>query len=1420
MTNTAESIKQVFVRSALIFIVLNPAVLSGAEHDQVDSRALDINNFYAIQIGAFSKSETAVTIVQKLAIRGINCDIHKSRTLFKVYCGSTGSKSEAGKLKNDVAGEGFKDAYIVLLKKPVRETSAQRVTLPDSARKDAQRTSAPLEPSKSPVNKTNDAPAVLNNISHASAAMDYTKRSKGKPAAPNMTAEARPNKQIKDNMLSAYVSIPPTVIVGTISVNNLSPEKDGLETSYAQGTSPSWFSRISSFSFSGKGQGIILFVILAFSCIILVFLIWVIILKRKGTVQAFKTGKLLRRHRGLVEQLTENQPGSFETIIAKLKKIDNSMLIELLLDKAALLSGKSVQHFRDFYDTIGITDHYSDVLRESKSWKKRAFAAEKIGHIGSAKPVPYLLEIIRDINNEDEDVRTVALRALGRIKDERAIPFLIEALGFPETWLPPRIGEILVNIGEPTIDYLKKELKNFQSESRRGWSAEILGWLDAKNAETSLIEALFDVSPEVRAKAAGALGKIKSDRSIVKLTELLVAEPVPFVRTRVSQALGAIGNPSVIHYLVNILKDPEWWVRVRAVEALEQLGKESTPSLLIALEDEDMEVRRRSALALERIGYVAQILQEYGEEQYKPELRKILFLIAQAGVIESLSDRLSKADKHLQKRIVRLLGEAETVDAADPLLDLLKNTEDWTLQARIIQSLGKIDAQKAIPILIDYLRDNEYWVRRSAVEALAVLNATAYVDDVAVILDDPNPQARESALRALSMLKVTSHWDDIKKLLYDPATRVRSTALMVMRELGITVEPKMIIELLTEAPDDVRIEAIKYFAATMNADVLHEIIKLIPLGSKKLHKEVNKYIRRIKPQEFNALTRIVNMESLENDALMTFIEMASIIKDNDGYNFILEFTDSVDEALREKAFRAIADYGFSENEVLFEKALFDPSRSVRTIVLACVGSDAGENFLNKATILLKDPDENVRLALTLAFGVSGKKEFKPLIVKMVDDPSHKVVAGAFISLASFNDPEFLQVFYGHPNIRDIKAEITNISDDTRFRHIIDEIRLTAQKTRNMEVDLIFSKNDRVFANELVRKLREALDPVLRIKAIEMLKIIATPELFTSILSVMKKDPFAEVRLQAMDVVASIGREEEVISAFSTSLYDPAPTVRDKAAELLGKYRNPRALEALLHVLDTPDREFREAVTTALSYLLRGDPEKNAELLKNMPETKTRKIGMAWLMGKSRKRGSVNFLTGLLDDNDPEVRAAAIGAIAKFKKKQFVNSLEKLIYDPNERVRAAAVNAITVTGGDRAFDIASIALQDIDDFVRTRAVIGLAKLNIRKTISVIRSKVNKFPELRPHLKGVLYASGEHYEDVMHMDSVAVHIVDELCHRKDMETMFRQSTDHVKRMHALRVLALTSNGDNYEFLSQALKDPISEIREEAKKYSGVM
>ncbi|RJQ51797.1 MAG: HEAT repeat domain-containing protein [Nitrospiraceae bacterium] len=1145
------------------------------------------------------------------------------------------------------------------------------------------------------------------------------------------------------------------------------------------------------------------------------FFVIVVFLKHRGNRRSSKADKMLKKHKDLLKTLSEGQTTVNGEAIERLKRLGDSQLIEVFLDKAAEKSNNSPRQLREFYDAMGITGRYLDILKDSRVWKKRAFAAEKLGQIGSSKAVPVLLSIIRDVNNEDEDVRNTSLRALGKIKDMGAVPFLIEALGYPETWLPPRVGEILVNIGEESVEPLKKELKNFQSESRRGWAAEILGWLEAKSAAPALIESLFDVSPEVRAKAAGALGKIKSERAISRLTELLISEPVPYVRTRVSQALGAIGNPSVIHYLVNILKDPEWWVRVRAVEALEHIGEQSIPSLLVALEDEDAEVRKRAALALERIGYIEKIINEYGQDKYKPGLRKILFLVAQAGVIESLSEKLTNSEGPLKMRLVRLLGEAKTAEAAEPLIELLKTAPDWNLRARIIQSLGRIGAKQAVPLLIGSLKDNEYWVRKASVEALGLLEAAEFSGDIAAILEDPNPLARESALSALSMLKVTDHWEKIEKLLYDPSPAVRSAALRVMRELGIVTDKQKIIGVLNEASEEVRVEAIRYLSSLSDSTALMDIIRHIPLCSDSVRKEIVEYARRARPGSFRRIISIFKISDLKNEALAALIEIASVVKDLDAYQFIHDYTGSVDEFVREKAFQAMACFGLEDNEMIFEKALFDPSRAVRTVVLACFGPGSGDGFLEKAQVLSKDPDEDVRLALTLAFGASGLIKFKLLISEMLDDPSLKVVAGAFISLASLNDPMFLEVFYSRKNIREIKDEIKNISEDRHFTAIIEDIRGMARNSRNLEVDLLFAKNEREYADELIKMLKETLDPVIRLKAVEMLKIIATEEFFTSILSIMKKDPYAEIRIQAMDVVAATGRTDEVISALSAMLADPSLDVRVRAAELLGKHKNPKALEALLHVLDTTDRQFREAVTTSLSGLLTGEPEKVAELVRSVPEAKTRKIGMTWLMGKTGRQGSIKFLVTLLGDNDPDVRASAVGALAKFGKKQIANHLEHLIYDPNERVRAAAVNAVTAIGGRKAFDIVKNALQDIDSFVRVRAAIGLAKLDLKETTRILEKLAKEFPEFNSYLRGVLCASGSSYPPSSQMDEITVTIVDELCHKEDMIDIFRQSPDKGSRLHAFRVLALT-DGYNAELLQSALKDPVPEIRREAKKY----
>ena len=62
------------------------------------------------------------------------------------------------------------------------------------------------------------------------------------------------------------------------------------------------------------------------------------------------------------------------------------------------------------------------------------------------------------------------------------------------------------------------------------------------------------------------------------------------------------GMSDVTDRLVHALGDPAWWVRVRSVQALEQIGPAAEQPLLAALDNTHREIRGRAAITLERLG--------------------------------------------------------------------------------------------------------------------------------------------------------------------------------------------------------------------------------------------------------------------------------------------------------------------------------------------------------------------------------------------------------------------------------------------------------------------------------------------------------------------------------------------------------------------------------------------------------------------------------------------------------------------------------------------------------------------------------------------------------------------------------------------------------------------------------------------------
>ena len=115
-------------------------------------------------------------------------------------------------------------------------------------------------------------------------------------------------------------------------------------------------------------------------------------------------------------------------------------------------------------------------------WRERAFAAELLGRVGNAKAVPALLETIQATRSEDADVREIALRALARIGDPRAVEPLVDALKQAEDWLAPRIADILVRHGEPVVDPMLAFLRSPARHPARAWAANILGELKVARA--------------------------------------------------------------------------------------------------------------------------------------------------------------------------------------------------------------------------------------------------------------------------------------------------------------------------------------------------------------------------------------------------------------------------------------------------------------------------------------------------------------------------------------------------------------------------------------------------------------------------------------------------------------------------------------------------------------------------------------------------------------------------------------------------------------------------------------------------------------------------------------------------------------------------------------------------------------------------
>ncbi|MBM4124113.1 MAG: HEAT repeat domain-containing protein [Nitrospira sp.] len=160
-------------------------------------------------------------------------------------------------------------------------------------------------------------------------------------------------------------------------------------------------------------------------------------------------------------------------------------------------------------------------------WQVRDAAIEALAMVGS----PAVEGLIKQLR--DWDIRKYAIRALGKIKDERVLDPLIGQLRKDE--FLEDATDALVELGEPAVE--------------------------------KLVAAMKDKDENVRKQAVIALGRIKNDKALDPLIEMLQDKDW-YIRLTAAAALEKIGDERGRQAIKPLMQDPDLVVKMRAERIL------------------------------------------------------------------------------------------------------------------------------------------------------------------------------------------------------------------------------------------------------------------------------------------------------------------------------------------------------------------------------------------------------------------------------------------------------------------------------------------------------------------------------------------------------------------------------------------------------------------------------------------------------------------------------------------------------------------------------------------------------------------------------------------------------------------------------------------------------------------------------------
>ncbi len=369
-----------------------------------------------------------------------------------------------------------------------------------------------------------------------------------------------------------------------------------------------------------------------------------------------------------------------------------------------------------------------------------------------------LLETVLTVGNEAEKVKAIGYLAEPRCSPRdpgAALAAIVNALGDgQESVVTSAIAGIAALASED--QYLTLAGPHLESANLALARAAIDGL--RRFASPRVVSALhrrLRAGPNVlRFAALDALEAIGTGEVLAPLVEALGHAQIR-VRTRAGEALSRLGKA----HKIDLARTVIWLLRTRdvnvrrmaveLVQSVEDPDGELWPKLLGFLRDEDWWVRER----------VMDALTDMAGETLLGHL---------VGFLQDPSDSIRRfgVDALLRQRSPASLGPLLRTAASDP---------DWWVRERAIEAVAAIRDPRAVPHLADIMRRNPQ-LQVACLTALSAIGGSGAAADVAALLQSDDGDVQLAALNCLKCVGDSAQAPAVQPLLRESRPQVRSLA--------------------------------------------------------------------------------------------------------------------------------------------------------------------------------------------------------------------------------------------------------------------------------------------------------------------------------------------------------------------------------------------------------------------------------------------------------------------------------------------------------------------------------------------------------------------------------------------------------------------------------------------------------------------